>query len=433
MIRSLIAILFTLALSAWAEGREVPRGAPEAHGMSAERLQRVGELNERFTGPGTVAGIATIVTRNGVIVHENVSGVKGVDDPRPIEMDDIFRIYSMSKPITAVAAMQLYEQGRFQLSDPVSKHIPELENLSVYENGKIRPARSEMTVHQLLTHTAGFTYGFDPDNPVDQMYVEANLWEAKDLDEFIQRLAGLPLLFDPGEEWQYSVAVDVTGLLVERLSGQKFDEYLQEHIFEPLDMVDTSFVVPPEKKHRFLPNHVLNDRTTKSVSIDNIFEFFPSAANMFYVNCRAMCDHEDVSLFSGGSGLVGTMRDYVRFALAMRTGEFQGVRILSPKTVNYMRRNHLPDGMRPVSPIDRIPFPGGGWGIGFSVSTDPAAQGVMVSQGEYAWSGGAGTAFWIDPIEDIVTVSMMQLMGTWPSYQWELRVAVNQAIVDSKE
>lgn len=428
-----LSFITLLVLAAPLEASEVANGQPEQHGMSSDRLAHVDSLNQRLTATGTVAGIVTVVSRNGVIVHQSTSGVRGVDDPRPIALDDIFRIYSMSKPITAVAAMQLYEQGKFQLTDPVSKYIPELKGLSVYDDGVIRPVEREMTMQQLLTHTAGFSYGFNPNNPVDRMYLDAKLWEAKNLVEFVERLAKLPLMFDPGDDWQYSVAVDVTGLVIQRLSGQRFDEYLHQHIFEPLDMVDTAFIVPPEKLDRLLPNHVFDSNSMKSVSIEHIFEFFPVAADMFYENCRAMCDHEDVSLFSGGSGLVSTVRDYLRFALAMRTGEFNGVRILSPKTVQYMRMNHLPDGMTPVTPIDRISFPSGGWGIGFSVVTDPASQGVMTSLGEYAWSGGAGTVFWIDPLEDLVVVSMMQLMGTWPSYQWDLRVAVNQAILSSNE
>ena len=198
-------------------------------------------------------------------------------------------------------------------------------------------------------------------------------------------------------------------------------------------MIDTSFSVPPAKRQRFLPNHVLDSSTVRSVSIDRVSEFFPQAAEMFYENCRAMCDHEDVTLYSGGSGLVSTLRDFLRFALAMRDGQLDGTRILSPKTVNFMRRNHLPEGITPKSPLERIPFARGGWGIGFSVVTDPAAQGIMASAGEYSWSGGAGTVFWIDPVEDIVVVSMMQLLGTWPSYQWNLRVATNQALIDSAE
>ncbi len=422
-----------LVISLSCHAAEVSESEPEFQGMSSERLGRIQSLNERLTDTGRVSGIVTVVARNDTVVYRNVSGVRGVEDRRPIGFDDIFRIYSMSKPVTAAAIMQLYEQGKFQLHDPVSKFVPELEGLKVYDQGVIRPAKSEMTMHQLLTHTAGFSYGFDTSNPVDKMYVDAQLWAAEDLDEFARRLASLPLKFDPGEGWEYSVAVDVTGLIVERLSGQPFDEYLQEHIFGPLGMVDTAFSVAADKRHRFLPNHVFNPDAKKAVPVERIFEFFPQAAEMFYVDCRAMCDHDDVTLFSGGSGLVSTVDDFLRFALAMRDGEFGGVRILSPKTVNYMRMNHLSAGVKPASPLGRITFRSSGWGIGFSIVTDPAALGVMSSVGDYSWTGGAGTVFWIDPVEDVVVVSMMQLMGTWPSYQWELRVAANQAILKSNE
>ena len=428
-----LLLLASIILGARATATEVIASQPELQGMSSERLLRVKDLNDRLTEAGVIAGIVTSVARNGVIVHQSASGVRGSSDPRPIAMDDLFRIYSMSKPITAVAAMQLYERGMFQLTDPVSKFLPELQTLQVYDEDTVRPARREMTMHQLLTHTAGFSYGFDASHPVDQMYLDARLWQAKDLDDFVGRLAALPLLYEPGTDWEYSVAVDVTGLVVERLSGQPFDEYLRKHVFEPLDMIDTSFSVPPAKRQRFLPNHVLDSSTIRSVSIDRVSEFFPQASAMFYESCRAMCDHENVTLYSGGSGLVSTLRDFLRFALAMRDGQLDGKRILSPKTVNFMRQNHLPEGVTPKSPLERIPFARGGWGIGFSVVTNPAAQAIMTSAGEYSWSGGAGTVFWIDPVEDIVAVSMMQLLGTWPPYQWDLRVAVNQALIDSAE
>ena len=191
------------------------------------------------------------MARNGVLVYQSAAGVRGVNDQRPIALDDIFRIYSMTKPVTAVAVMQLYEQGKFHLTDPVSKFVPELKDLDVYDDGVIRPARREMTMRHLLTHTAGFAYGLSEEHPVDKMYADAGIFAAEDLDEFVARLARLPLMFDPGEDWQYSVAVDVTGLVVQRLSGQPFDEYLRENIFEPLDMVDTSFSVPADKLHRW--------------------------------------------------------------------------------------------------------------------------------------------------------------------------------------
>lgn len=429
-LASLLAV-FTIGVSA----QELPTAKPEREGMSSDRLQRVAAMNDRYTQNGKIAGTLTAVLRNGKVVHASASGNKSATDDRPIEMDDLFRIYSMSKPITAVAAMQLYEQGKFQLTDPVSKFIPELKDLTVMKNGKVVPAQKQMTMQQLLNHTAGLSYGFDPNDPVDQAYQKADLWGAKDLDEFIAKVAALPLKFEPGEQWHYSIAVDVTGLVVQRLSGQSFDAYLKEHIFDPLDMKDTFFEVPEDKRDRFLPNHFLNPQNGQAVVIDpNTTGGMPG-----FANCRAMCDYEDVSLYAGGGGLVSTLRDYVRFAEAMRDGELDGVRILSPKTVNYMSANHLPSAIASGGGSGEQPnlvgnsLGGFGFGLGFGIVTDTAANGAMGSAGQYYWGGAAGTVFWIDPVENLVVVSMMQLMGGWPSYRPDLRVATYQALLDTYE
>jgi CubicO group peptidase (beta-lactamase class C family) len=300
------------------------------------------------------------------------------------------------------------------------------------KDGKLVPAQKEMTMQQLLNHTAGLSYGFDANDPVDQAYQKADLWGSEDLDDFIAKVAKLPLKFEPGEQWHYSIAVDVTGLVVERLSGQPFDEYLQEHIFDPLDMRDTFFEVPEDKLNRFLPNHFLNPETGKATLINT------EEGNPVSENCGAMCDYENVTLFSGGGGLVSTLRDYVRYAEAMRDGELDGVRILSPKTVNYMRADHLPaavvgggSGEQPTLGADALG--GFGFGLGFGIVTDTAANGSMGSAGQYFWGGAAGTVFWIDPVEDIVVVSMMQLMGGWPSYRPDLRVATYQSLLETNE
>ena len=408
----------------------------ESEGMSSARLALVDAMNHRYTDTGKIAGTATAILRNGKIVHQSAAGVKGVNDPRPIAMDDLFRIYSMTKPITAAAAMQLYEQGKFQLTDPVSKFIPELKNLQVYRSGELVAVQREMTMQQLLNHTAGFSYGFDAANPVDKMYIDADLWAARDLDDFIARVAKLPLMFEPGERWHYSVAVDVTGAVVERLSGQRLDNYLAEHLFAPLDMRDTFFAVPADKADRLLPNHLLDRATGKPIDMAEA-QKTSGAPNLLFRSCRAMCDYENVTLFSGGGGLVSTLRDYVRFAEAMRTGSLDGVRILSPKTIAYMSQNHLPASISAAGRSGEQPnlggnaLPGFGFGLGFGVVTDTAAQGVIGSPGQYYWGGAAGTVFWIDPVERIVVVSMMQLMSGWPSYRPDLRVATYQAINQS--
>lgn len=427
--------IVAVATTAIAYSAELPTSKPEREGMSSDRLERVQAMQDRYTSEGKIAGTLTAVVRNGKIVHASASGQKSATDDRPIEMDDLFRIYSMTKPITATAAMQLYEQGKFQLTDPVSKFIPELKDLKVMKDGKLVPAQNEMTMQQLLSHTAGLSYGFDPNDPVDQAYQKADLFASKDLDEFIQKVATLPLKYEPGEQWHYSIAVDVTGLVVERISGQPFDEYLQEHIFEPLDMRDTFFAVPEDKLDRFLPNHFLNPQNGQATVITPEAQ----AATPGFTTCAAMCDYENVTLFSGGGGLVSTLRDYVRYAEAMRDGELDGVRILSPKTVNYMRANHLPASIAGSGGSGEQPTLGGGglggfgFGLGFGIVTDTAANGAMGSAGQYFWGGAAGTVFWIDPVEDIVVVSMMQLMGGWPSYRPDLRVATYQALIETNE
>lgn len=430
----IVMLLIGAAIASTSIAKEIPTSKAERVGMSAQRLDRVAQMNQRYVDEGKIAGILTAVVRKGQIVHQSAAGNKGVEDARPLAMDDLFRIYSMTKPITAVAAMQLYEQGKFQLTDPVSKFVPEFDNMTVLKDGEAVPAKTEMTMQQLLSHTAGFSYGFDPNDPVDKMYNDAKLWQARDLDDFAKRLAPIPLKYEPGERWHYSVAVDVTGLVVQRLSGQPFDEYLRDHLFEPLDMMDTSFSVPEDKVNRFLPNHVLDPEKKQPVPMSQ--GDGPDAGGAIFDGCGAMCDYNTVSLFSGGGGLVSTLRDYTRFAEAVRNGgSLGGVRILSPKTVAYMSMNHLPasiDGGTSGEQPNLVgtQLNGFGFGLGFGVVTDTAAAGVIGSNGQYYWGGAAGTVFWIDPVEDIVVVSMMQLMGGWPSYRPDLRVATYQAITE---
>ena len=427
MIRQLSVVVVGFLFCAVALARPLPTVKPEREGFSADRLARITEITQSYVDEGKLAGVITMVARRGRIVHFEAVGNKGVDDKRPLAKDDLFRIYSMTKPITAVAAMQLYEQGGFHLSDPVSKYVPELKGLQVLnDDGGLEPVEREMTMQQLLTHTTGLSYGFDPQNdPVDKAYVGATLWASKDLDDFAARLAELPLKFHPGDKWHYSVAVDVTGLVVQRISGQSFDEYLAEHIFTPLQMVDTSFSVPEDKMDRFLPNHFINPETGALTTI-------PAGPG------GAMSDYQNVTLFSGGGGLVSTTMDYMRFAEAMRNGgELDGQRILSPKTVSYMAQNHLPasisSGGNGEQPTLGSPLRGFGFGLGFGLVTDPAAGGVMGSAGEFNWGGAAGTVFWIDPVEEITVVGMIQLMGSPYPFRSDLKVATYQALTESLE
>ena len=414
----LAGIVAVLALASVA--RELPTARPDRVGMSEERLDRIEELARSYTDAGKLAGVLTMVARDGRVVHVSTVGQRGADDPRPLTEDALFRIFSMTKPITAVAAMMLYEEGKFQLGDPVSKFLPELAELDVLVDGERVPAENVMTMQQLLTHTAGFSYGFNPNDPVDKLYGEVRPLDAKDQDEFLARLATLPLKYEPGTQWHYSVAVDVTGAVIERISGQRFGAFLKERLFDPLDMHDTFFVVPADKLDRFLPNHGWDQENDKLVTFDD-------SDFMDYT--------EGGRVESGGGGLVSTARDYMRFAEMMRAGgELDGARILSPKTVEFIATDHLPasinaggEGERPaVNLLNR----GGGFGLGFGVVRDPAMAGTIGSPGEYSWGGAAGTIFWIDPVEEMVVVSMIQLMGSpWP-LRTQLKVLTNAAIME---
>ena len=420
---SVLAITMVVPASA----KQLSEVKPNRQGMSAERLQRVTDMAQRYVDEGRFAGMITLIARRGEIVHFEATGNKGVDDDRALEKDDLFRIYSMTKPITAAAIMQLYEQGKWHLSDPVSKYIPELKGLEVLtEDGGREPVRSEMTMQQLLTHTTGLSYGFNPKgDPVDQLYVDAQLFGAQSHDDFVARVAKLPLKFHPGDQWHYSIAVDITGIVVERLSGMRFDKYLEENIFKPLGMTDTFFGVPEAKRDRFLPNHYINPENGQLARIpDDQFS--------------GLASYIDPKVYSGGGGLVSSTMDYLRFAEAMRNGgELNGVRILAPKTVQYMTQNHL-DASIVAGGNGEQPTLGGrlngfGFGLGFGLVTDTSAGGVMGSVGEFNWGGAAGTVFWIDPVEELVVIGMVQLMGSPHPFRSDLKVATYQAIDELAE
>ncbi len=435
----LIVLLSAAGQIAAAETNNLPATKAEKVGMSSDRMERMTALGNRYIENKQVAGMVNLVMRDGKVVHYKAHGSKGASDKRPMEKDDLFRIYSMTKPITAAAAMQLYEQGKFQLSDPVAKFVPEIKNVKVLNaNGQLEDQKTPMTMHQLLTHTTGLSYGFAAQiDLVDQAYMGADIWAAKDLDEFAQRVAKLPLKFQPGAKYHYSIAVDITGLVVQRLSGQPFDVYLRENLFKPLGMEDTFFEVPQSKLSRFLPNHVLNPQTGGLLDISQVPADNPLAMLANRKNV-AMVDYESVGLFSGGGGLVSTAMDYARFAEAMRNGGILGgKRILSPKTVAYMAQNHLKPSMQ-MGGIGEQPTTDGnvsgvGFGLGFGIITNPAYAGVIGSSGEFNWGGAAGTVFWIDPVEEMVVISMIQLMSSpWP-LRSELKVAAYQAITESYE
>ena len=422
------AVGWAAVLVAWlsfdpavARAEPLPKATPESAGMSADRLTRIDALTRRYVDEGKLAGVVTLVARHGKVVYFDATGTADLETGAPMTRDTLFRIYSMSKPITAVAAMILYEEGAFQLSDPIGKFLPELAELDVHlDDGGRSPARP-ITMQQLLTHTAGFSYGFDPNDPVDTRYGEVNPLGARNLDDFVARMAELPLKFQPGTRWHYSVAVDVTGAVIERISGQSFDAFLRDRIFEPLGMTDTFFAVPDDKRDRFGTNHRWN-RETESLEVLAVPDY-PS--------------YLDTTFFSGGGGLVSTARDYAIFLEMLRQGGRLGdTRILGPKTIELMTINHLPAlvsaaGAGEPPGLAGVGGRGGsGFGLGVAVVTDVPAMRVIGSVGEYSWGGAAGTIFWVDPVEDLLVVSMIQLMGSpWPLRN-ELKALTYQALTE---
>ncbi len=421
-----VALLF-IGFAIFAQPADTDEATPPEptwHGKTSvaidkEALSAVDEMMTRYVEEGSVAGIVVSVAHQNEVVYTQAVGNRGTEDERPVKVDDLFRIYSMTKPITGVALMQLHEQGKFELDDPVGKYIPEFAELKVHnEEGDPTAPENPITVRNLLTHTAGFGYVFTA-HPVDQLIRSEGVLSSKDLDEFATKVAGIPLKFEPATQWHYSIAVDVQGLLIERLSGKAFDVYLKENIFDPLGMEDTFFGVPEEKFERFLPNH------SWSRSMNHLIQ---SGAQSFD-------SYRDVTFFSGGGGLVSTAHDYMTFARAVANGgELNGVRILKAETVEEMRRNHLGEAIKAEGGTGENPGAmlganarGFGFGLGFGVNTGPSTAGR--SHGEYSWGGAAGTVFWIDPVEDLIVVGMIQRMGGGVPLSRDLHQTVRSALV----
>jgi CubicO group peptidase (beta-lactamase class C family) len=415
---ALLAIVCLFSATGYAE--DLRRTKAEKVGMSSARLERLEELNQKYVEEGKLAGVMTMVARHGKIVHVSAAGTYGVDNDKPLTEDTLFRIYSMTKPITAVALMMLYEEGAFQLSDPVSKFLPQFKNMQVWKQDHPEDAQGQITMHQLLTHTAGLSYGAGK-SEVDQAYQEADLLRTENLDEFIEKVAKLPLVHEPGERWTYGLSYDVLGAVAEKISGQNYAEFLKARIFDPLEMDDTFFYLPDDKGDRFPTNHVWNDETSE-------LAVFPDDDPLNHSYYGSM-------FYAGGHGLVSTIGDYMKFLEMLRSGgSMNGVRLLSPKTIQFMTTNHLPAATSSATSgaSTTLDLPGVakglGFGIGFGVFGDPAIAGIISSPGTYFWGGHAGTIFWVDPEEDLVAIGMLQLIASpWP-YRNEMMVATYQAI-----
>ena len=401
---------------------------PGAVGFDPARLARIDRHFARYVDDGRLPGWLLLISRGGTVVHLSTYGHRDVEAGLPVEADTLFRIYSMTKPITAVAAMLLYEEGAFDLRDPVSRFIPSFAGARVFTGGTpLRPVTSPATepvrIWHLLTHTAGLTYGFLHRHLVDEMYRAAGFeWGyplGLDLAACCDAWASLPLLFEPGSEWNYSVASDVLGRVVEIASGMSLDRFFAERIFAPLGMTDTGFGVEGAATDRLAALY-LPDKTGRATRNDA----FGDAARRKPV------------VLSGGAGLVSSARDYHLFSrMLLGGGQLDGARLLSGRTVRYMTRNHLPghaDLETFGRPFGEAPLAGVGYGLGIAVAEDPIRAKVPMSLGEVFWGGAASTAFWIDPREDIIVVFLTQLLPstTHPLLRSELRQLVSQALVD---
>ena len=396
------------------------QASPESVGMSSESLESMARFVNRHIEAGHITGGVTLVARHGKLVHLEAHGQRGLDDARPMTTDALFRIFSMTKPITTVAAMMLYEEGYFHLNDPVAKYLPELANLKIYHQGELVPVGRAITIEQLMTHTAGLTYGWANDHPVELAYQESAMQYSDNLDDFLSKLSKLPLRFTPGERYHYSIATDVLGALVERLSGETLETFLSTRLFQPLGMEDTFFNVPEDKLDRVVPNHGWNPETNSLGPLPTLYQM----------------PIQGVTLFSGGGGLISSARDYLIFCEMLRQGgSYEGVRILSPKTVEFMTIDHLTAEVRNKGateyPAQHL-YPGQSFGLGFGVITDPGQTGVISSLGAYSWGGAANTKFWIDPEEDLIAIFMTQVINApfGDQLRFDMKVATYQAITE---
>jgi CubicO group peptidase (beta-lactamase class C family) len=399
---------------------------PEDVGLSSAQLGRVRDWSQRLVDGGKLAGVTTMVARRGRVAHLHSCGLANRETGQAMTPDTIVRIYSMTKPLTSVAIMMLYEQGRFQLDDPVSQFLPCFTTMRVAsggQRGKIDtvPAHRPITIRDLLTHTSGLTYGFMQSTQVDALYRDEGIdFQTSEctLGDMVERVAALPLLAQPGAEWNYSVATDVLGHLVAVVSGEQFGEFLLKRVIEPLGMFDTDFHVPAQKHGRFAANY--GKSSTGGLTL------IDDPATSAYLAPRGIC--------SGGGGLVSTAGDYMRFCRFMlNRGELDGVRLLGRKTIELMTSNHLRGDMAAMGMprFSESSYEGVGFGLGFSVMLDPARAQIVGTPGEFAWGGAASTAFWVDPMEDLAVVMLTQLMpsSAYPIRR-ELRVLTYAAVVD---
>lgn len=393
---------------------------PAEAGLNAERLKRIPQYFDGYIARKKLPCVAVLVARGGQVAHLSFQGATEMGGPTPIGEDTIYRIYSMTKPVTSVAAMMLFEEGALRLDHEVFRYIPEFQDVMVYgEGGKLRKPDRPILVRDLFLHTSGLTYSFLVQTPVDEIYRQKGLehfsWKG-DLKSFCEELARAPLVFSPGDKWNYSNATDVLGRVVEVASGMSLDQFFQKRIFGPLGMKDTGFHVPEDKIERLMACYRRDPNTGVITQSDG--------AGKTSVYAKAP------NVLSGGGGLASTIGDYLQFCLMLANGgELNGVRILSPKTLEFMTMNHLPDGKTLKDMGDKTfsesRMDGSGFGLGWAVTTDVVATTQPGSVGTFSWGGMASTFFWIDPVEDLIVIQMTQLM---PSGAYPIRPQLQQLV-----
>jgi CubicO group peptidase (beta-lactamase class C family) len=407
----------------------LPSSTPEALGFSPEGLEPLHAAMQQLVDQKNLPGIVTILARHGKIAEEKTYGKKDLTTGAPMTQDTIFRIFSMSKPVTGVAMMILYEQGKWSPDDPISKFIPKFAHLKVFKgtdasgNVILEDPDHPPTMGELMTHTAGFTYGIFGNTPVDKIYRDKGILNSQSLEDMIDKLAKTPLLYQPGTRWVYSVSMDIQGYIIEKLSGKSLPDFLQQHIFGPLGMVDTGFFVPQNKRSRFASLYTAGPNGGLVAS--------PGSQN------GSVTDYaEPPAMPSGGGGLLSTADDYLRFAqMLLNNGELNGVRILAPATVKLMTSNHLsPSLMTGEFSIGTYAVRrGSGWGFDCAVVNDPLEANEVVGKGTFFWSGAADTWFWVDPTNDLIFIGMTQHIGSrQPHVNAISRPAVYQALTNPK-
>lgn len=449
---AVFSTLLLTSVSSLAEKLSISK--PERHGVSSERLAHIQHHMGKALASGEMVGGLGLLARNGSVIYLESFGQADQSPARPMTSGTLFRIYSMSKPITSVAVLILYEEGHFKLNDPIARYLPELANLQVARStgdskssdaihdgtdirikrtpsnadmvGKTREALRQPTIRDLLSHTSGLTYGLLGDSEVDRLYREASigLLGKHSLEELVRRLGKLPLQYDPGTRWHYSIATDVLGRLVEVISGQPLDDFLRERLFLPLGMKDTGFSITQGNRSRLAQLY-----SPPGVDVSDPKSLLRGMQNTRLVEADPSWDEKyqpDALFKSGGGGLLTTISDYLRFCqMLLNGGELDGVRLLSPKTVQLMTSSHLPDTGEVLSRS------GTGFGLGVAVLVDQVAFGELGSDGEYNWGGAAGTKFWIDPAENLIGIFMTQSIPHASQIGLDFKYLSYQAIIDS--